>query len=263
MKRSSLDELIDAERRNAPHPSRSEARTTWQRIERDLGIGAMVPVDVSPESVTPVAKGGVVVGTTAKVVVAAVLAGGAGVAVVATSGDDGRDRVTPTVAAEAPTRDRLERPMPAEAPPNEPSIPQPPPIETPKPAAPELEAAVAEPPAPAPRRRPAVRARREDQRKTSPMRPGGIGRELELVKRAGAAVNAGEHVEALEILATHAREFPDGTLNEDRSALRVLALCGAGRDEQGRSARASFLGRWPGSVHAERVRNACASPEPG
>jgi hypothetical protein len=89
----------------------------------------------------------------------------------------------------------------------------------------------------------------------------GIARELDLIKRAGKAVNVGRFAQALELASTHAREFPEGTLTEDRQALHVLALCGAGRTTEGARAKRRFFEHWPDSVHAKRLVEACASHE--
>jgi hypothetical protein len=46
-------------------------------------------------------------------------------------------------------------------------------------------------------------------------------------------------------------------LGEERTAARVVALCGAGRQAEGRSLATTFLARHPSSPLAPRVRSAC------
>ena len=50
---------------------------------------------------------------------------------------------------------------------------------------------------------------------------------------------------------------PLPTLVEERKALRIQALCAAGKAPQGRAERAAFLRDHAGSAHADRVRAAC------
>ncbi len=110
-------------------------------------------------------------------------------------------------------------------------------------------AAVVEPPpavAPAPTpRRPAVTA--ED-----PMLA-----ELRAVQTAQRALARRDGPTALRTLAALDRTQPQGNLREERDALRVLALCAAGRADDARAAADVFLTRHPGSPQAARVRGAC------
>lgn len=84
-----------------------------------------------------------------------------------------------------------------------------------------------------------------------------LAAEAALLQRAQTAHAAGDDVAALGLLDQHAREYADGALAQERAALRVVALCAAGREDEGRAAAASFLRAHPGSVLAERVRGAC------
>jgi hypothetical protein len=89
--------------------------------------------------------------------------------------------------------------------------------------------------------------------------PGGsaLAAEAALLQRAQTALATGAPAAALLQLEQHAREFPAGVLAQERAALRVVALCAAGREAEGRAEAASFLRAHAGSVHAERVRGAC------
>ena len=84
-----------------------------------------------------------------------------------------------------------------------------------------------------------------------------LAAEAALLQRAQTALAAGAPEEALARLGEHAREFPAGVLAQERAALRVVALCAAGRAREGRAEAASFLRAHAGSVLAERVRGAC------
>jgi hypothetical protein len=82
--------------------------------------------------------------------------------------------------------------------------------------------------------------------------------ERALIARASDALRDGDAAAALTAVKEHQRRFPDGMLIEERSAARVQALCALGRTADGTSAREAFLARWPRSVHAAKVRVACA-----
>jgi hypothetical protein len=57
-----------------------------------------------------------------------------------------------------------------------------------------------------------------------------------------------DFADALPPLTEHARRFKDGTLAEEREALRVKALAGLGRTTEARRAAAAFGARFPRSV---------------
>ncbi len=81
--------------------------------------------------------------------------------------------------------------------------------------------------------------------------------EAALLQRAQTALAAGDPEAALARLGEHARGFKDGVLARERDALRVTALCAAGRVGEGRAEAAAFLAAHAGSLLAERVRGAC------
>jgi len=86
-----------------------------------------------------------------------------------------------------------------------------------------------------------------------------LGREAALLQRAQAALAGSRASEALMHLATYDREFgAGGVLRPEHDGLRAVALCAAGRVEEGRAAADGFLRAHAGSVQAERVRGACA-----
>lgn len=77
--------------------------------------------------------------------------------------------------------------------------------------------------------------------------------ELHLMQRAHAAYKRTDYSAALALLAAHARKFPHGSLAEQREALRVRSLVGAGRSEEARRATAAFAARFPRSVLLSRL----------
>jgi len=80
--------------------------------------------------------------------------------------------------------------------------------------------------------------------------------ELELLQRAQSAYTRREFSGALALLAEHARRFPRGHLAEERDALRVRSLLGAGRVEEAHRAALVFRVRFPRSVLLPRVDSA-------
>ena len=80
--------------------------------------------------------------------------------------------------------------------------------------------------------------------------------ELELLRQAKGALDAGDAATATARLEQHAREFPGGALRLEREALRVLARCASDRLAGAARARA-FLNANPGSPLVDRVRRAC------
>lgn len=146
-----------------------------------------------------------------------------------------RDRVAPSVVVEP-------APAPSAAPAVAPSAAAPPRVEPTPPAEPGP--TVAEPPAePAP-----------------PDHVSTLAAEIRLLRRAQLALqDPGGALAALEWVAQHERTFPQPILGEERDALRVLALCAAGRKEEARSRAAEFLRATPQSPQAARIRASCAA----
>ena len=77
--------------------------------------------------------------------------------------------------------------------------------------------------------------------------------ELDLLQRAHAAYTRRDFSDALILAAEHARRFPHGHLAEQREALRVRSLAGAGRTEDAHRAAAAFKVRFPRSVLLPRL----------
>jgi hypothetical protein len=81
--------------------------------------------------------------------------------------------------------------------------------------------------------------------------------EMAIVGRAQNALKSGQPGEALRALDEHARRFPSGVLALERSGVRTVALCQAGRVDEGRAAARSYLRLVPNSVLSKRIRIAC------
>lgn len=131
----------------------------------------------------------------------------------------------------------------------------------PEQAEPEQAEPIAQPPRPAIREA-AVRAPAAvpGDRSDVPGDSSTLAAEAALLQRAQTALAAGDPGAALQRLGEHAAQFAGGVLARERDALRVTALCAAGRTQEGRAEAAAFLRAHAGSLLAERVRGACAAP---
>jgi len=86
--------------------------------------------------------------------------------------------------------------------------------------------------------------------------------ELDLLQRAHAAYTRRDFSTALTLISEHARRFPRGNLAEQREALRVRSLAGAGRGDEAHRAAAGFGLRFPRSVLLPQIEGGSESPEP-
>ncbi|MEO6599197.1 MAG: hypothetical protein ABIQ16_04940 [Polyangiaceae bacterium] len=78
--------------------------------------------------------------------------------------------------------------------------------------------------------------------------------ELELLQRAHTAYSAQDFGTALALVSEQARRFPNGTLAEEREALRVRSLAGAGREAEARRAATGFTDHFPRSVLLPQIQ---------
>jgi hypothetical protein len=81
--------------------------------------------------------------------------------------------------------------------------------------------------------------------------------ELSLLKEVQGALRVGRARRALELVARHEREFPNGQLGNERLAAEVFAACQLGDVPRARSASLRFLERDRSSPLALRVKGAC------
>lgn len=83
-----------------------------------------------------------------------------------------------------------------------------------------------------------------------------LAAELALLAKAQRALRDGRASAALGLVQQHALRFPDGSLQEERDGIEVLARCMLNDEEAPRAARA-FLADAPESPLAARVRKEC------
>jgi hypothetical protein len=81
--------------------------------------------------------------------------------------------------------------------------------------------------------------------------------ELALIRAALTSLRDHDSAQALRLLDEHAARYPSGAFGTERRALHVVALCAAGRLEEGSRERAQFLKTSGDSPIAARVRSAC------
>jgi hypothetical protein len=84
-----------------------------------------------------------------------------------------------------------------------------------------------------------------------------VAGEIALLNEAQRALASGQADRALQLLDRHARDFPRGSLAEERAAARIIALCALGRVTAARAETAAFVRQSPGSPLVDRVRAAC------
>ncbi len=83
--------------------------------------------------------------------------------------------------------------------------------------------------------------------------------ERALVDAARIALASGEPSQALDIVARHVRDYPQGRLVEEREAIAIRSLVKAGRHDEARERAARFQVRYPRSVAAPAVSAAIRS----
>ncbi|MET0287863.1 MAG: hypothetical protein ABW352_25465 [Polyangiales bacterium] len=81
--------------------------------------------------------------------------------------------------------------------------------------------------------------------------------ELTLIRAALTSLRDRDSLQALRLLDEHAARYPSGAFSTERRALHVVALCAAGRTDEGARERAQFLKTSGDSPIAARVRSAC------
>jgi hypothetical protein len=84
--------------------------------------------------------------------------------------------------------------------------------------------------------------------------------ETEALRLAQQALRDKAPLQALKLLDAQDLRFRGGLLNQERAAMRVLALCQAGRIDEARVHATRFEQLWPRSALLGRVRSACWVP---
>ena len=86
-----------------------------------------------------------------------------------------------------------------------------------------------------------------------------LAAERGLIEQARTALARDQGATALAALERHARDYPQGELEEERESLQVQALVGLGRFDQARKIGAHFHKRFPRSIFAAVVDEALKS----
>ncbi len=85
--------------------------------------------------------------------------------------------------------------------------------------------------------------------------------EAQLLLRARRALSR-DPSRTLALTETHRRDFPEGTLAQERESLAIFALQQLGRISEAHARARSFARRFPGSPHQTAIRRALAEHEP-
>ncbi len=246
--------LLAAYRAEEAMPAPTRARV-WQRIERDVRASAAPSAGLRPAMRAPPRAR-----RTAIAVVALVAAAGLAWFGAQELQRDSSPRAQEALDSYAPTQapnTAVEGHPPANAavPTGETSAPAPAPAIAPSipTAAPTSPTVRDVDPVPPSRRTPSPR----EAEGASIDQGDPLAAEAGLVREAQAALTRGGAEQALDLLSRCAREFPRGALLEERAALRVLALCAAGKAKLARREAAAFARRHGASPLAPRVAAAC------
>jgi hypothetical protein len=89
--------------------------------------------------------------------------------------------------------------------------------------------------------------------------PDPLAAEAAALREAQRALRDGRASHAIELLAAQDARFARGSLQQERAAARVLALCQAGSRDRARAEAAQFASRWPRSALLSRVQAACSN----
>jgi hypothetical protein len=221
--------LLAAGRRDAMSPS------SRARIFAGLGLSALIPGTAVAAGVKGAAKGtlfGLAGATGVKVAIGGAVGALAIWSSVALLSGGG---AKPNAAVETPVRV-------AEVSPAEPVTPTPAPVVNETTSAqdqvaePQQEQSVS-------RRTPAGAKQSSDD----------LGREIESLDEARAALRSGDAARCLELLREHTRKFPRQRMAVEASVLRIEALAASGNREAARKAGREFLARHPKGPYAQRV----------
>ena len=85
-----------------------------------------------------------------------------------------------------------------------------------------------------------------------------LAEEVRVVTAARVALRKRAYAEALASANDYAGRFPKGVFLEEQLAIRILALCGLGRDKEAARSLESLERTVPNSRQLERVRASCA-----
>lgn len=86
---------------------------------------------------------------------------------------------------------------------------------------------------------------------------GQLSEELAVLSEVRSSIQAGAPTRALDLLSRYEARFGQPILGMEADALRVDALCKAGRQDAARASARAFQNEWPGSPLQRRVSAAC------
>ncbi len=89
--------------------------------------------------------------------------------------------------------------------------------------------------------------------------PAGLNAELQFLRRAQVHRTAGRGAWALRALSEHAERFPNGLMQAERDATRILVLCDLNREQEARTAARAFRAHAPNSPLRRRIEASCAA----
>jgi hypothetical protein len=121
-------------------------------------------------------------------------------------------------------------------------------------------------PALAPADAPRARAKSESGRASSSSASGQqasdtLPEEVRIISEAKLALRRNAYADALSKINEYTARYPKGVFAEEELALRVVALCGLGRQKEATRALSTLERNFPGSRHLDRVRSSCAGPQ--
>lgn len=91
----------------------------------------------------------------------------------------------------------------------------------------------------------------------------GLADDNAVLDAAITALDAGDHARALALIAAHTRRFPASPMRDAAAALRIDALCAAGKTAQARGEARTFAATFPDSPAAARLqRSSCVVKNP-
>jgi hypothetical protein len=85
--------------------------------------------------------------------------------------------------------------------------------------------------------------------------------EVRIISEAKVALRHNAYADALTKINEYATRYPKGVFLEEQLALRVMALCGLGRQKEATRALATLERNFPSSRHLDRARSTCAGPQ--
>jgi hypothetical protein len=84
--------------------------------------------------------------------------------------------------------------------------------------------------------------------------------EIRLIRSAKSELDRGNTARAGHWMTEHARRFPDGTLADEREALRLVLACSSAPGATSRAAALRYIRTFPRSLHRDRIARACELP---